>query len=86
MAGRRAEVGALLHAGAARRSVADDGSLVVVFRGDAQLREAVRDLVRREKECCPFFDFELVERGDELTVLARAPDEARGMLEGLFSP
>lgn len=82
---RRAEALKLLRAGSAERTVEEDGSLVLVFRGSDELRGAVRDLVRREKECCPFFEFALSERGEELTVVARAPAEARELLEDLFS-
>ena len=85
MSARRAEAAELLRAGAAERTVEEDGSVVLVLRGSAGLRNGVRDLVRREKECCPFFEFALSERGEELTVVARAPDEAREMLEELFS-
>ncbi len=85
MATRRAEAAGLLRAGSAERTVEEDGSLVLVLRGAPALRTQVRDLVRREKECCPFFDFEVAERGDELTVVARAPEEGRELLEGLFS-
>jgi len=85
MAARGAEAARLLRAGSAERTVEEDGALVLVFRGAAGLRTEVRDLVRREKECCPFFDFELVERGEELTVVARAPAEGRELLEGLFA-
>ena len=82
---RRAEALRLLRAGSAERTVEEDGSLVVVFRGPAGLRSDVRDLVRREKDCCPFFVFELAEHGDELTVVARAPEDGLELLEGLFS-
>jgi hypothetical protein len=85
MAARSAEAADLLKAGSADRRVRDDGSLVLVLHGDEALHERVRDLVRREKECCPFFEFELTAQADELTVVARAPDEARPLLEGLFA-
>ena len=85
VAERRAEALELLRAGLAERTVEEDGSLALVFRGEAALRADVRDLVRREKECCPFFEFDLVEHGEELTVVARAPAEAQELLERLFS-
>ena len=85
MAARRAEAAGLLRAGSAERSMQEDGSLVLVFRGRPELRTEVRNLVRREKECCPFFEFELTERGEELTVVARAPEDARELLVALFS-
>lgn len=46
--------------------------------------EAVRDLVRREQECCPFFRFTLARDGDHLLLDAEAPPEARELLDGLF--
>lgn len=86
MQGRRSEAAALLRSGLAERSSEPDGSLRLVFRGDEHLRAAVRDLIRREHVCCPFFDFTLGEDGDALTVVASAPEAGRELLDALFAP
>jgi hypothetical protein len=44
--------------------------------------DAVRDLVRRETECCSFFDFRL-EDGDPLRLLVTVPDAYAGVLDAL---
>ena len=60
--------------------------LVVELRYDPGAAERVRDLVRREQECCPFLAFEVTEGvGDAVRVSIRAPDEARGAVELLFN-
>jgi hypothetical protein len=43
----------------------------------------VRDLLRREHECCRFFTFAVESMGGEIRVSAEVPDEAQGWLDGL---
>ncbi len=50
-------------------------------RDDAVL--AAVDLARREKECCPFFEFRLVLLPEAVWLEMAAPEEAGVMLEGL---
>lgn len=38
---------------------AGDGDLTLEYPGDTRIEEDLVDFVRRERECCPFFDFEL---------------------------
>ncbi len=61
------------------------GGLRLRFRGPPAVHSAVRALARREKECCPFFDFELVESGEDLEMTVTAPAEAQPLLDSLFS-
>jgi len=50
----------------------------------ATAREAdVRDLLRREQECCPFFTFDVQSAGDVLLVEAQVPDGADECLDDL---
>jgi len=44
--------------------------------------DVVRDLVRRETDCCSFFDFRL-EDGDPLRLLVTVPETYAGVLDGL---
>jgi hypothetical protein len=55
-----------------------DGTLVLSFRAEAGMREAVDDLARRERECCSFLDFGVEASGDSvtLTIGAEAGDTA----------
>jgi hypothetical protein len=47
-------------------------------------REAeVRDLLRREQECCPFFSFDVQSAGDALMVEAHVPNGADECLDDL---
>lgn len=43
----------------------------------------VRDLLRREQQCCPFFTFEVESAGSEICVRAEVPDEAQAWLDEL---
>ena len=45
--------------------------------------EQVCDLLRRENECCPFFDFEVRATASELQVVAEVPEGAEPFLDGL---
>jgi hypothetical protein len=50
----------------------------------AAARDAeVRDLLRREQECCPFFSFDVESAGDVLLVEAHVPDGADECLDDL---
>ena len=80
---RAAEARDLIDGALVSREVTEHG-LRLRFRGTSETRAAVRDLVRREKECCPFFDFEIAEAGSDLTMTVSAPSDARPLLESLF--
>ncbi len=47
---------------------------------DARLRE----FVRREMECCPFFEFNLTERQSELSLEIVGPEGSSALLDLLF--
>ena len=44
---------------------------------------AAADLARREKACCPFFDFRLVLLPEAVWLVVEAPEEAAALLNGL---
>jgi hypothetical protein len=46
----------------------------------------VRELVRREQECCAFLTFDLRWREGVLQLLISAPEDARAAAEILFEP
>jgi len=83
--GRREEAAALM-----RRSLQSrepiEGGVRLRFRADVATERELRDLVRRERECCPFFEFSFAEGPPELVLEATAPPEARGLLDELFDP
>lgn len=51
----------------------------------AQLETVVR-LARREKACCPFFDFTLRIGADVLTLTISVPDQAATLLDRFETP
>jgi len=51
----------------------------------AQLETVVR-LARREKACCPFFDFSLRIGADALTLTISVPEEAAALLDQFAAP
>jgi hypothetical protein len=76
---RLAAYGGLFDRALVRRQRRGDG-VVFTFRGDAGIREAVEDLVRREAACCPFLDYRIEVVGSEviwtMTNMRTGPDRA----------
>ena len=60
-----------------------EGGVRLRFRGESE--QELRELLRRERECCPFFGFSLAAGGPELVLEATAPPEARELLDELFA-
>jgi hypothetical protein len=58
--------------------------LILAYDPRAAVR--VREMIRREQECCAFLDFELNEDEKELTLAITAPEAATGTLDALFDP
>lgn len=81
---RAAEARGLMESALVVRERTEHG-LRLRFRGPAEVRSAVRALARREEECCPFFEFELAEAGEDLVMTVSAPAEARPLLDALFA-
>jgi hypothetical protein len=80
---RAEEAGRLMDLALVRRERDPEG-VALVFSRTEGVEAAVRDLVRREQECCPFFEFAVEARGQELELRASAPPDARGLLDELF--
>lgn len=60
-----------------------DLTLVLTYAPEALTR--VREMVRREQECCRFLHFEIIEASDAVRVWVVAPEEARVAAESLFA-
>jgi hypothetical protein len=66
--------------------------LVEVHREDLRLElryapsvaERVREMVRREQQCCAFLNFELSEIDDGVRLTITAPERARDVSDALF--
>lgn len=58
--------------------------LVLTLRYDAAAAERIREMVRREQDCCAFLTFDCREEGDEVAVTISAPESARIAAETLF--
>jgi hypothetical protein len=58
--------------------------LVLELRYAPEAVERVREMVRKERECCAFLAFDLEETEREIRLTIRAPEEARGALGMLF--
>jgi hypothetical protein len=57
--------------------------LVLTLDAETAREAEVRDLLRREQECCPFFGFEVQLTSDGLVLEARVPDGADECLDDL---
>ena len=57
------------------------------FRAEPGVEAWVRDLAAREKDCCPFFGFEITVEGDEVRWDAAMPDTAaaKAVLEDFYA-
>lgn len=72
---------------ALRSQARRDLELDLVYAADAA--EHVREMVRKEQDCCTFLIFDLDERADEIRLTIKAPERAReaaDMLFGQFLP
>lgn len=54
------------------------------LRFDTAAADAVRDLLAREKDCCPWWDFSFEQTADALVVTAPAPPDAAPLVERLL--
>ena len=72
---------------ALRSEARRDLELELIYSDDAA--ERVREMVRKEQDCCAFLTFELDERPGEIRLTIKAPErtrEAADMLFGQFLP
>jgi hypothetical protein len=58
--------------------------LVLELRYALEAADRVREMVRREQACCAFLRFDLQETPEEIQLMIRAPESARGALDVLF--
>jgi hypothetical protein len=61
-----------------------EGSVVLAFRAEAGVRDTVEDLVRRERECCPFLDFQVKEADGAIALSIGAAPEDRAALDAFY--
>jgi hypothetical protein len=59
--------------------------LLLRFRDAPGFQQQLADLIRRERECCPFFEFRMEAADEQILLEVGAPPEARPLVEGLFS-
>ena len=88
---RLAEYGRLFDRALLRRERREDG-VVFALRADAQSRETVESLARREAACCPFLELRVDTVGDEVvfeliwpSVSAEQHAGADAMLDALYA-
>lgn len=79
---RRGEAAGLMQRSLLRREPIE-GGLRLRFSGDSEAE--LRDLIRREQDCCPFFSFSFSGGESGLVLEATAPPEARELLDELFA-
>jgi hypothetical protein len=78
----RLEAIADLNRDALQRYTRNDLTLDLVFSSTASPR--VRDMVRREQECCAFLNFDVLEDAHSVRVRITAPETARSVASSLF--
>ena len=73
-----------LNRSALQRVRREGARLILAY--DPRVAARVREMMRRERECCVFLQFDLNEDEKELTLAITAPEAARDMLDALFDP
>jgi hypothetical protein len=58
--------------------------LMLQLRYAPEVAARVRDMVRKEQDCCAFLDFELTESSDDVRLTITAPERARDVADALF--
>jgi hypothetical protein len=61
-----------------------DGEVVLRFRAEDDVPERVRDLARRERECCPFLRIKVEQGGDQMSLRLGAGPESRAALDVFY--
>jgi hypothetical protein len=79
---RVASIGDLAR-GALRSHARGDLELQLVYAADAA--EEVREMVRKEQDCCAFLTFSLEERPEEIRLTIKVPERARETADMVFS-
>lgn len=70
---------------AALRDARRDGTrLILTYRPEDGDR--VREMVRRERQCCAFLAFEMNDGANGMTLTVEAPEVARDALDAVFDP
>jgi hypothetical protein len=82
-AARAAEPRALAR-GALRSRERDEGSVLLRFNADPGVADAVADVARRERECCPFLDLHVAEEPGSVTLSISAAREDRAALDAFY--
>jgi hypothetical protein len=59
-------------------------AVVITFRAEPTVEAALRDLIRREAECCPFLTYELDRDEGEVMLRVSAPPGAEEMLDLIY--
>ncbi len=84
MSVRLAEISAVGHDALLSSTSTDDGAVLRLQPG-AQIRARVEELMRAEKECCPFLDFDLGESDSALVLTIRSPEAGRAVVQELVA-
>lgn len=69
----------------ALRGARRDGARLILSY-DPRVTTSVREMARREQECCAFLRFELNEGRNGLMLVITAPEAARDVLDAIFDP
>jgi hypothetical protein len=75
---------AALNSDALRRHERHGLELELVYAPEAG--ERVREMARKEKECCAFLDFDIREDAESIRLIIRAPESARAAAALVFAP
>ena len=71
-------------AGALVHRTRDELDVRLTYRRSEETEAALRELIRREGECCPFLDFDLSSGPEGLTLRIAAPPSGAAVLDAIY--
>lgn len=81
---RNLEFADVVERGLTSRERTEDGAVLLTFAKRRGLEDDLRELIRRESQCCGFFTFEVDSSGDEIAIRVEAPAENSDYLDELY--
>lgn len=84
MGTRKDEFRTLAAAHLVETSRTERGASLAFREADGAVEAAVRELVRAERECCPFFELSVTTEGGIVRLEIAAPPQAQAYVDGLL--
>ncbi len=81
---RNVEFADVVERGLLSRGRTQEGAVRLAFEKTDELEADLRELIRRESQCCAFFAFDIDSSDHQITVRVDAPDDKHTYLDELY--